>query len=61
VGPWYYETSVLGFNYRLSDVHSALGLSQMRKLPGFLGRRRALAARYDEAFARCASDGRSSR
>lgn len=49
-GPWYHETSVLGFNYRLSDVHSALGLSQLRKLPRFLDRRRELAARYDAAL-----------
>lgn len=51
VGPWYYETNVLAYNFRLSDVHAALGVSQMRKLGGFLSRRRAIAARYDAALA----------
>ncbi len=46
-GPWYYEQLALGLNYRLSDLHAALGLSQMRKLDAFVARRRALAARYD--------------
>jgi len=46
--PWYYEQRELGFNYRLSDVHAALGLSQLAKLDGFLDKRRALAGRYRE-------------
>jgi perosamine synthetase len=50
-GPWYYEQHELGYNYRLTDVQCALGLSQLRKLPGFLARRRALAARYDALLA----------
>lgn len=50
-GSWYYEMVELGYNYRLSDIHSALGLSQLRKLPRFLERRREIARRYDEAFA----------
>jgi len=50
VGPWYYEQQQLGYNYRLSDVHAALGLSQMGKLDTFVQRRRELAARYDNAF-----------
>lgn len=45
--PWYHEFQVLGFNYRASDIQCALGLSQLRKLDGFVARRRALAARYD--------------
>lgn len=49
-GPWYYEQQELGYNYRLSDLHAALGLSQMAKLDGFIRRRRELAARYDDAF-----------
>lgn len=47
-GAWYYEQQALGFNYRMSDVHAALGCSQMQRLPAFLQRRRALARRYDE-------------
>lgn len=50
-GTWYYEMAELGYNYRLSDIHSALGLSQLRKLPRFLERRRAIARHYDAAFA----------
>lgn len=49
--PWYYEMPEIGFNYRLSDIHAALGLSQLRKLDRFASRRRALAARYDELLA----------
>lgn len=45
-GPWYYEQLMLGYNYRLTDVQSALGASQMAKLDGFIERRRAIAARY---------------
>jgi perosamine synthetase len=41
----------LGFNYRLSDVHSALGLSQLRRLDTRLKRREKIAGRYREAFA----------
>jgi len=51
-GPWYHEQQALGLNYRLTDIQCALGTSQLRKLPRFLERRRALAARYDEALAR---------
>jgi perosamine synthetase len=46
-GPWYYEQQTLGYNYRITDLQCALGLSQMRKLESFLARRRALVARYD--------------
>jgi len=49
--PWYYEMAEPGFNYRLTDLQSALGLSQLRRLPAFASRRRALARRYDEALA----------
>lgn len=48
--PWYYEMQDLGFNYRLTDFQSALGISQLNKLESFLFRRRNLAAVYDEAF-----------
>ncbi|HLW95385.1 MAG TPA: UDP-4-amino-4,6-dideoxy-N-acetyl-beta-L-altrosamine transaminase [Solirubrobacteraceae bacterium] len=47
-GGWYMEQQALGYNYRLSDVHSALGVSQMRKLERFIERRNAIAARYRE-------------
>jgi perosamine synthetase len=50
-GPWYYEQQTLGFNYRITDLQCALGLSQLAKLPRFLARRRALAARYDALLA----------
>lgn len=49
--PWYYEMQFLGFNYRLTDIHSALGLSQLSKLKKFISRRREIVARYNKAFA----------
>ncbi len=45
-GSWFYEMVELGYNYRLSDLHCALGISQLRKLRRYTERRRALAARY---------------
>lgn len=50
-GSWAYEMVDLGYNYRLSDIQCALGLSQLGKLRGWVARRRAIAARYDAAFA----------
>lgn len=50
-GPWYYQQQVLGYNYRITDISCALGISQMDKLDGFLEKRREIARRYDEAFA----------
>lgn len=50
-GAWYYEMHDLGFNYRMTDLQAALGRSQLRHLEAFLERRRAIAARYREAFA----------
>lgn len=47
---WYYEMQELGFNYRMTDIQAALGVSQARKLDRFLARRRELARAYDEAF-----------
>ena len=47
-GPWSFEQIELGFNYRMSDVHAALGLSQLKRLDAFITRRRGIAARYDE-------------
>jgi UDP-4-amino-4,6-dideoxy-N-acetyl-beta-L-altrosamine transaminase len=46
-GPWYYEQQVLGFNYRLTDVQAALGLSQLQRMETLQARRTALADRYD--------------
>jgi dTDP-4-amino-4,6-dideoxygalactose transaminase len=51
VNPWYYEMQEIGFNYRLTDIQAALGISQLRKLDWFKARRRSLAALYDEALA----------
>jgi len=50
-GSWFYEMTELGYNYRLTDIQCALGVSQLRKLPAFLARRREVAKRYDAAFA----------
>ena len=48
---WKYDAVELGFNYRLNDLQAALGLSQLTKLPGWLTRRREIAAAYQRAFA----------
>jgi perosamine synthetase len=50
-GEWFYEMRALGFNYRLTDVACALGLSQLKKLSANVARRREIAARYTSAFA----------
>lgn len=50
-GSWFYEIDELGYNYRLPDLSCALGISQLKKLPGWIERRRQMARRYDEAFA----------
>lgn len=47
-GPWYYEQVALGFNYRMTDVHAALGSSQMRRVDEFVAARRRMAARYGD-------------
>ena len=48
--PWYYEQLELGYNYRLSDIHAALGLNQLKRLDNFIAQRHVLAKRYDKAF-----------
>jgi dTDP-4-amino-4,6-dideoxygalactose transaminase len=50
-GPWHSDMVDLGFNYRLSDMQAALGLSQLRRLAGFVARRRDIADRYRRLFA----------
>ncbi|MBS5931622.1 MAG: UDP-4-amino-4,6-dideoxy-N-acetyl-beta-L-altrosamine transaminase [Clostridiales bacterium] len=49
-GPWYYEQIDLGYNYRITDIQCALGISQMRRLDDFVAKRREIAKRYDKAF-----------
>lgn len=50
-GPWYYQQLELGWNYRMTEMQAALGLSQMDRLDTFVARRRVLATRYDAALA----------
>lgn len=47
-GPWYYEVQEITGNYNLTDIHAALGLSQMQRLPAFVSKRRELMMRYRE-------------
>lgn len=49
-GGWYYEMQELGYNYRLTDFQAALGLSQLKRAPQGLERRKEIARRYAEAF-----------
>ena len=49
-GPWVYEMQTLGFNYRMTDFQAALLTSQLTKLTQFSDRRKAIVARYNEAF-----------
>lgn len=49
-GGWYYEMTDLGYNYRMTDIQAALGLSQIKKLDSLIDRRREIASFYTEAF-----------
>jgi UDP-4-amino-4,6-dideoxy-N-acetyl-beta-L-altrosamine transaminase len=46
-GPWYYEQIELGHNYRMTDIHAALGISQIKRLDGFVSKRNQLAENYN--------------
>lgn len=50
-GPWYYQQINLGFNYRMTDLQAALGLSQMQRMDEFVAKRHAIAQRYGELLA----------
>lgn len=50
-GPWYYQQVDLGYNYRMTDLQGALGISQLERLDAFVSRRHELARRYDLLFA----------
>jgi len=50
-GPWYYQQIELGFNYRMTELQAALGVSQMARLDQYVARRHQLAHRYDELLA----------
>ena len=50
MNPWYYEQLDLGYNYRITDIQCALGLSQIKKLHKFCNRRRKIVNRYNETF-----------
>ncbi|WP_053155090.1 UDP-4-amino-4,6-dideoxy-N-acetyl-beta-L-altrosamine transaminase [Pseudomonas sp. Pf153] len=50
-GPWYYQQIDLGFNYRMTELQAALGVSQMERLDQYVARRHQLAARYNDLLA----------
>lgn len=50
-GAWYYQQLELGYNYRITDIQCALGISQLKRLDSFVKRRRELVKRYQAAFA----------
>lgn len=51
-GPWYYQQIDLGYNYRMTELQAALGVSQMQRLDAYITRRHQLARRYDELLAK---------
>lgn len=53
-GPWFYQQISLGFNYRMTELQAALGVSQMNRLDAYVARRHELARRYDKSLANLA-------
>lgn len=51
-GPWYYQQLYLGYNYRMSDIHAALGLSQLKRLDNFVKKRRDVTERYNKELSK---------
>ena len=49
-GPWYYQQVELGFNYRMTDLQAALGLSQLKRLDSYVSQRHDIANRYDDSL-----------
>ena len=49
-GPWYYEQNELGFNYRMTDIQAALGISQLNRIDNFIKRRKELAKSYNSSL-----------
>lgn len=51
-GPWFYQQIDLGYNYRMTDIHATLGLSQMKRLSEYVAKRHGIAERYGELLAK---------
>ena len=49
-GQWYYEQSTIGYNFRMTDIHAALGLSQLKRLDGYVEARISIAEHYNQAL-----------
>jgi len=49
-GPWYYQQVDIGYNYRMTEIQAALGISQIQRLDDYVRRRNQIASTYDEAF-----------
>lgn len=49
-GPWYYQQITLGFNYRMTDIQAALGISQLQRLGQFIAKRHDIARKYNQSF-----------
>ena len=57
-GPWVYQQIDLGFNYRMTELHAALGISQLARIDQFLARRREIASAYDQKFSELVLSGK---